>query len=93
MKKIFTLLLSSLFSLTLLAYDGTRLSISTVSNKVMDFKIEVDGRKYSMQDNSITLSNLAEGTHNIRIYREKKRNGNGFGLAANRRSSMPPAYS
>lgn len=80
MKKIFTLLLSSLFSLTLLAYDGTRLSISTVSNKVMDFKIEVDGRKYSMQDNSITLSNLAEGTHNIRIYREKKKNGNGFGF-------------
>jgi len=80
MKKIFTLLLSSLFSLSLLAYDGTRLSISTVSNRAMNFKIEVDGRKYNMQDNSITLSNLAEGNHNVRIYREAKKNGNGLGL-------------
>ena len=79
MKKISTLLLSSLFSLSLLAYDGSRLSVSTVSNS-MDLKIEIDGRKIAMQDNSITLSNISEGTHSIRIYKEKKRNGNGFGI-------------
>ena len=79
MKKISTLLLSSLFSLSLLAYDGSRLSVSTVNNN-MDLKIEIDGRRVTMQDNSITLSNIAEGTHSIRIYKEVKRNGNGFGF-------------
>ncbi|OSZ80635.1 hypothetical protein CAP36_05115 [Chitinophagaceae bacterium IBVUCB2] len=80
MKKISTLLLSSLFSLSLLAFDGNRLSVATVSNG-MNLSIEIDGRKFKMQDNSITLSNLAEGNHNIRIYRDKKKNGNGFGQA------------
>jgi hypothetical protein len=36
---------------------------------------------YAMKDNSITISNLTEGTHRIRIFREKKRNGNGFGAS------------
>jgi hypothetical protein len=80
MKKIFTLLLSSLFSLSLLAYDGSRLSISTASNSKMDFRVEVNGKKFSMQDNSITISNLSEGTHNVRIFRMKKKTGNGFGF-------------
>jgi hypothetical protein len=76
MKKIFTLLLSSLFSLSLLAFDGNRLSVSVVSNK-MDLKIEIDGKRYSMQqDNSFTLQNLREGNHTVKIYSEmKKRNG------------------
>lgn len=78
MKKISTLLLSSLFSLSLLAYDGNRLSVSAFSSS-MDLKIEIDGRKMIMQDNSITLSNIAEGSHSVRIYKEKKRNG--FGAA------------
>lgn len=79
MKKFFTLLLSSLFSLSLLAFDGNRLSVATVANG-MNLSIEIDGRKFKMQDNSITLSNLSEGSHNIRIYRDKKKNGNGFGF-------------
>lgn len=88
MKKISTLLLSSLFSLSLLAYDGSRLSVSTVSNS-MDLKIEIDGRRFTMQDNSITLSNISEGSHSIRIYKEKRRggNGNGFGNNNNNRRS------
>ena len=76
MKKIFTLIIGSLFSLTLLAYDGSRLSISTVNNS-MDLKIEIDGRKLDLRDNSITLSNIREGSHNIRIYKERK-NAYGF---------------
>lgn len=74
MKKFFTLLLGSLFSLSLFAYDGTRLSFSTVTNGA-GYKIEVDGRKVNMRGNSITLSNITEGTHNVRIYKEKQRNG------------------
>jgi hypothetical protein len=79
MKRIFTLLLSSLFSLSLFAFDGTRLSISTISNK-MDLKIEVDGRRFDMKDNSITLSNLSEGYHQVKIFRDKRKNGNGLGF-------------
>jgi Domain of unknown function (DUF4476) len=79
MKKISTLLFSSLFSLSLLAYDGSRLSISTTSNK-MDLKIEIDGRRFNMQDNSITISNLNEGYHTVKIFRDKRKNGNGFGF-------------
>ncbi len=80
MKKIFTLVLSSLFSLSLLAYDGSRLSISTFSTDKMDFKVEVDGRKYEMQDNSLLLTNLSEGNHNVRVFRMMKKKGNGFGI-------------
>lgn len=76
MKKISTLLLSSLFSLSLLAYDGSRLSISTTSTS-MDLKFEVDGRKMNMQNNSVTLSNIDAGSHNVRIYRLSKRSGFG----------------
>lgn len=78
MKTIFTLFISSLFSLSLLAYDGSKLSISTVSNKT-EYRIEIDGRKVSLRDNTITLSNISEGTHNVRIYKEKNRNGFGAG--------------
>jgi hypothetical protein len=71
MKKIFTLFVSSLFSLSLLAFDGSHLSISKVNNN-MKLKIEVDGQGVMMQGNSITLTNLSEGNHNVRVYREKK---------------------
>lgn len=79
MKKFFTLLLSSLFSLSLLAFDGNRLSVATVTNG-MNLTIEIDGRRFKMQDNNITLSSLSEGSHNIRIYRDKNKRGNGFGF-------------
>jgi hypothetical protein len=87
MKKISTLLLSSLFSLSLLAYDGSRLSISTVTSN-MDLRIEVDGRRYNMQNNSITLRDLAEGYHSVKIFRERKRNGNGWGMNFGKRQDM-----
>jgi hypothetical protein len=74
MKRISTLLLSSLFSLSLLAYDGSRLSISSVATSTQ-IRVEVDGRKFAMKDNSITLSYLAEGRHLVKITREKNSNG------------------
>ena len=77
MKKIFTLLLSSLFSLSLLAFDGSRLSIATVGNDKFEFHVEVDGRRYEMKDHTVTISNLSQGNHNVRIFRVKK-NRNGF---------------
>ena len=78
MKKIFTLLLSSLFSLSLFAFDGSRLSISAPGTST-ELKIEIDGRQFSMKNNSITLGYLAEGSHQVKIYRESKKNSMGFG--------------
>lgn len=78
MKKTFTLLVSSLFSLSLLAFDGSRLSISSPGTST-ELKIEIDGRKFSMQNNAITIGYLSEGRHNVKIFRDKKRGGYGFG--------------
>ncbi len=78
MKKIFTLLLSSLFSLSILAFDGSRLSISAVSNSA-ELKIEIDGRKFTMKNNSITVGYLGEGRHDVKIYKEARRNRGNFG--------------
>ncbi len=71
MKKIFTLLFCSLFSLSLLAYEGSRLSISTINNN-MNLKIELDGQRVRLSGNNITLNNLSEGYHNFRVYRAKR---------------------
>lgn len=76
MKQIFTLLLSTISSLSVLAYDGSRLSISSPGTST-ELKIEIDGRKFSMKNNEITVSYLTEGFHQVKIYRDRKR-GNDF---------------
>jgi hypothetical protein len=78
MKKIFTLLLSSLFSLSLLAFDGSRLSITAPSTSTQ-LQVEIDGRKFTMKNNSITVGYLGEGRHNVVIYKEAKRKRSDFG--------------
>lgn len=78
MKKIFTLLLSSLFSLSLLAFDGSRLSITAPSTS-NQLQVEIDGRKFTMKNNSITVGYLGEGRHNVVIYKEAKRRRSDFG--------------
>ncbi len=78
MKKIFTLFIASLFSLSLLAFEGTRLSISSMSTS-KELKIEIDGRKFAMKNNSITVGYMGEGYHQVKIFRDSRKNGNGFG--------------
>ena len=78
MKTIFTLLLSSLFSLASFAYDGVRLTISSVtSNKMF---VEVDGRRYSLNGNTVTVRDIRPGYHSVKVSRELKRNNNGWGF-------------
>jgi hypothetical protein len=74
MKRISTLLLSTLFSLSLLAYDGTRLTVSSVSN--MKMTVEVDGRRYNMNNKAVSIRDLSAGHHNVKIYRDRKNNNN-----------------
>src|SRR4051794_28323399 len=78
MKKFFTLLLSSLFSISLFAFDGSRLSVSAPAS-TSELKLEIDGRQFSMKNNSITLGYLGEGVHQVKIYKETKKNAMGFG--------------
>jgi len=78
MKKFSTLFIASLFSLSLMAYDGSRLSISSPGTST-EMKIEIDGRSFSMKNNSLTLSYLQEGRHTVKIYRDRKKGGFGFG--------------
>lgn len=70
MKTIFTLLLSSIFSIAAMAYDGARLTISTLS-KSKRF-VEVDGRRYNLNDNTLSLGNIRPGAHTVRVLQEKK---------------------
>ena len=83
MKTIFTLLLSSLFTLSAMAYDGTRLTVSTLSTQKMF--VEVDGRRFNFTGNTVTLTNIRPGVHNVRVLRELKKRGNGvFGIGNKR---------
>lgn len=70
MKTFFTLLLSSLFSLSSIGYDGTRLTVTSVSNNKMF--VEVDGRRYNLDAHTVTISNLRPGVHNVRVLRQVK---------------------
>ncbi len=79
MKTIFTLLLSTLFSLSSLAYDGTRLTVTSISNQKIF--VEVDGHRYHLNDKTISLSNIRPGTHNVRVLKEVKRR-NGWNLGS-----------
>jgi len=91
MKKISTLFLSSLFSLSLFAFDGSRLSISA-TGAAKELKVEIDGRAFLMQNNVLTLGYLQEGFHTVKIFREIKntrgrsmnRRDNGFGYNPDR---------
>ena len=86
MKTISTLLLSTIFSVAAMAYDGTRLSVTSVSNQKIF--VEVDGRRYDLNRNTVTLSNIRPGTHNVRVLREMKRKG-GWNLGnGNRREEV-----
>jgi hypothetical protein len=83
MKTIFTLLLSTIFSLASMAYDGTRLTVTSVNTNKMF--VEVDGRRYNLNGNTVTISNIRPGVHNVRVLREVRRKGNwNFGLGNKR---------
>ena len=74
MKTIFTLLLSTIFSIASFAYDGPLLTVSTIGNQKV--YVEVDGRRYNMRsDNTVSIRNIYPGTHTVRVLREVKNRG------------------
>ena len=87
MKTIFTLLLSSIISLASMAFDGTRLTVTSVSNNKMF--VEVDGRRYNFDGNTVSISSIRPGTHTVRVLREMKRKaGRGFGNGNKREETI-----
>ena len=81
MKTIFTLLLSTIFSLASMAYDGTRLTVTSISNNKMF--VEVDGRRFNLDGNTVSIANIRPGIHNVRVIRElKKRSGWNLGIGS-----------
>lgn len=86
MKTIFTLLLSTLFTITTMAFNGSRLTVSTLSNQKMF--VELDGRRFNFNGNTVSFTNIPRGVHNVRIIREiKRKNGFIFG-PGNRREEV-----
>jgi len=86
MKTIFTLLLSTIFSLASMAYDGTRLTVTSISHNKMF--VEVDGRRYNLEGNTVSIGNIRPGTHTVRVLRELKRK-TGWGISnGNRREQV-----
>ena len=71
MKTIFTLLLSTIFSVASIAYDGTRLTVTSVSHNKMF--VEVNGRRYNLNGNTVSIGTIRPGTYNVRVLRELKR--------------------
>ncbi|HEU4860376.1 MAG TPA: DUF4476 domain-containing protein [Chitinophagaceae bacterium] len=83
MKTIFTLLLSTIFSVASIAYDGTRLTVTSVSQNKMF--VEVNGRRYSLNGNTVSIGNIRPGTYNVRVLRElKRKSGWNSGIGRNR---------
>lgn len=83
MKTIFTLLLSTIFSVSSIAYDGTRLTVTSVSHNKMF--VEVNGRRYNLNGNTVSIGNIRPGTYNVRVLRElKRKNGWNSGIGRSR---------
>ena len=66
-KTIFTFLLASFTTLSLLAADITnRITISFSGNKA--YELRIDGRRYQSNNNRIYLNDLRPGRHSIQVY-------------------------
>lgn len=95
MKKISTLLIGTLFSLSLLAYDGTRLSVTSVSNTKLS--MEIDGRRYNIGVNDdVMIRDLEPGRHTIRITKVSQRfddrNNRGWNIFGGNRNRQDVIY-
>lgn len=70
MKKIFTLLVASVFTLTLFAANRpSQLLVTLPGNS--NIRVIVDNSRYENSDNSITIGDLSNGYHSIKVYEVK----------------------
>lgn len=78
MKQIFTLLIATITSVSMYAYPlVSKMTISTVSNARL--RVMVDGNRYRLNDNSISINNLHQGYHSVKVYRLARSGNQGYG--------------
>lgn len=68
MKKIFTLTLGLMLTVAMFAADKRPIVTVTSAKK---YEIVIDGRQYSSNDNTISISTLFYGQHDIKVYKVK----------------------
>jgi hypothetical protein len=92
MKKIFTLFMSLMVGMAIFAAPVTgtaarpKSSVTIISANNADIIVEIDGRRFDPNDNSIKVNGLEAGTHRIRISRERERRGGGvYNMSGNKR--------
>lgn len=72
MKTIFTLFLSFIASIALMAADARpKSNLMIRTSERGDIRVVIDGRRFESNDNSIRIRGLDAGNHRVRIYREK----------------------
>src|SRR5215213_5999400 len=72
MNKLYSLMLILFISVAAFAADrpkSGRLTITTFDNS--DIRVEIDGRRYNNNDNSVRINNINSGYHNIQVYRRQ----------------------
>ena len=70
MKKIFTLLVMSVCTLTLFAANRpSQLSVTLPGNS--NIRVIIDNSRYENSDNSITIGDISNGYHSIKVYEVK----------------------
>ncbi|UEG51269.1 DUF4476 domain-containing protein [Ferruginibacter lapsinanis] len=70
MKKTFTLLVTLLLSVAMYAYPKqSTITVSTTGNNTI--MVVINGAKYKANNNYVTIDNLPEGYHSIKIYQQR----------------------
>lgn len=75
MKKIFTLALGLMLTMAMFAADRKPMVTVTSARK---YQIVIDGRQYLSNGNSISISNLFYGEHDIKVYKIRQGSFMGF---------------
>ena len=68
MKKIFTLVLGLMFTVAMFAADR-RPTVTVTSTK--RYAIVIDGKQYFTNGNTISISSLFNGRHDVKVYKMK----------------------
>jgi hypothetical protein len=76
MRTIFTLLTAIVFSLVAKAADEGRLTINFSGSG--NLYVQVDGRYYTVADNSVCIDPIVAGRHTVRVFQQRN-GGNGNG--------------
>lgn len=72
MNKLYSLMLILFVSAAAFAADrprSGRLTITTYDNS--DIRVEIDGRRYNSNDNSVRINNINAGYHNVQVWRRQ----------------------